>query len=237
MVSWKEKINVKSRSYFSMQHIQSAALFAKRSGQIEKKYDGNFSHELLTEYWADITASIFAAVSFLEATINELFADATEENSEFPKNLNSDTKALMADMWNKRIPRTAHYPILEKFDIALILAHKPTFERGKPPVKDVDLVVKLRNSLIHYEPEWISDETTISSKAATEKKLYRDLRGKFPTSPLWIGKDYSFFPNKCLSYGCARWAVESSITYSDEFYAKLGCVPPYRHIRPNLKTI
>lgn len=219
-----------------MQHIQSAALFARRSGQIEKKYDGNFSNELLTEYWADITASIFAAVSFLEATINELFADATEEYSEYPKSLNSNIKALMADMWKKGIPRTARYPILEKFDIALILARKPTFDRGKPPAKDVELVVQLRNNLIHYEPEWMSDETTASSMAATEKKLSKGLRGKFSTSPL-MGKNNRFFPNKCLSYGCARWAVESSLAYSDEFYKKLGVSAPYEHIRQCLRTI
>ncbi|MBA7470244.1 hypothetical protein ES707_05522 [subsurface metagenome] len=50
MVVLKETVTVKSRLYLSMQHIQSTALFARRSGQIEKKYDGNFSNELLTEY-------------------------------------------------------------------------------------------------------------------------------------------------------------------------------------------
>ena len=226
MISWKEEISVKSRFYFSMQHIQSAALFAKHSGQIENDSDGNISGEPLIEYWADITASIFAAVSFLEATINELFANATEKYSGFPQNINLEIKTLMAEMWNKRVPRTAHYSVLEKFDIALILAHKPAFDRGKPPVKDVDLVIKLRNSLIHYEPEWMGDEIAVSSTASTEKKLYKDLRGKFPISPLWAGKNYNFFPNKCLNYGCARWAVESSIIYADEFYSKLGSVPP-----------
>ena len=236
MVGWKETVTVKSRLYLSMQHIQSAALFARRSGQIERKYDGNFSNELLTEYWADITASIFAAVSFLEATINELFADATEEYSEYPKSLNLNTKALMADMWKKGIPRTSRYRILEKFDIALTLARKPTFDVGKPPAQDVDLIVKLRNRLIHYEPEWMTNETMTSSMSATEKKLDRSLRGKFPTSPL-MSKSSPFFPNRCLSYGCARWAVESSLAYSDEFYKNLGVSAPYEHIRQYLRTI
>lgn len=236
MVSWKGTLTVKSRLYLSMQHIQSAALFAQRSGQIEKKYDGNFSNELLTEYWANITASIFAAVSFLEATINELFADATEEYSEYPKNLNSNIKALMADMWKKGIPRTARYPILEKFDIALILARKPAFDRGKPPAQDVELVVRLRNNLVHYEPEWINDETTASSMSATKKKFIKGLRGKFTNNPL-MSKNNPFFPDKCLSYGCARWAFLSSLSYSDEFYAKLGVSAPYEHIRQHLQTV
>lgn len=234
MWGWKEEMTVKSRAYFSIQHIQSAYLFAKRSDQIEKKYNGKFSHELLTEYWANVTASIFAAVSFLEATINELFADAGQQYGENP--LDSDTKALMADMWKKSIPRTSRYPILEKFDIALILARKPVFDRGKPPAQDVDLVIQLRNNLIHYEPEWVNDEIEDLSMVAAEKKLDKRLRGKFPTSPL-MNKSDPFFPNKCLSYGCARWAVESSLAYSDEFYAKLGVPAPYEHIRQHLRTL
>jgi len=236
MVEWKENIVVKSRFYFSLQHIQSAALFARRSGQIEKKYDGKFSNELFTEYHANVTASIFAAVSFLEATINELFADAGEKYSEYPKNINTHTKDLMAEMWKRGIPRTAHYPILEKFDIALVLAKKSTFERGKPPIQNVEFVVQLRNNLIHYEPEWMSGEPVAPSIAVTEKKLIKSLRGKFPTSPL-TGENNPFFPGKCLSHGCAQWAVESSIAYCDEFYKKLGASAPYEHIRPYLTTV
>ena len=235
MVDWKENIVVKSRFYFSLQHIQSAALFARRAGQIEKNYDGKFLNELFTEYQADVTASIFAAVSFLEATINELFADAEENYSEYPKNINTNTKDLMAEMWKRGIPRTAHYPILEKFDIALVLAQKSALERDKPLVQNVKLVVQLRNNLIHYEPEWISEEPVVPSIAATEKKLIKCLRGKFPTSPL-VGGNSPFFPNKCLSYGCARWTVESSIAYADEFYNKLGATAPYEHIRQYLVT-
>jgi hypothetical protein len=234
-VDWKENVIVKSRFYFSMQHIQSAALFARRSGQIENKYDGNFSNELLAEYWADITASIFVAVSFLEATINELFTDATEEHGEYPKSLDSSTKALMAEAWKKKKPRISYYGVLERFDIALTLAQKPPFERSKL-VTDVGLVVQLRNKLVHYKPQWVSDETTISSIPDTEKELFEGLRGKFPTSPLWNGNNYSFFPNKCLSYGCAKWVVESSIAYADNFYAKIGSPAPYEHIRQFLQT-
>ena len=136
---------------------------------IEKKYDGNFSNELLTEYWAGITASIFAAVSFLEATINDLFADAAVEYCGYPKSPNSNTKVLMADMWKKGIPRTSRYRILEKFDTALILAWKPTSDAGKLPVQNVGLIVKIRNRLIHYEPEWMSNETMTSSMSATRR--------------------------------------------------------------------
>jgi len=232
MLGWKEEVTVKSRLYLSLQHIQSACLFARRSGQIEKEYDGNFSTELLTEYWAYVTASIFTAVSFLEATINELFADAEEKYSENP--LDSNTKALMADKW-KSISEKRRTTMMDKFDIALTVAGKPIFNPEEKPAQDVVLIVKLRNSLIHYYPEWMNDGTT-ASMITTKKKFIKGLIRKFPTSPL-MSKNNPFFPDKCLSYGCARWAVESSLAYSDWFYARLGVSAPYEHIRQYLRTI
>jgi len=208
MLGWKEEVTVKSRLYLSLQHIQSACLFARRSGQIEKEYDGNFSTELLTEYWAYVTASIFTAVSFLEATINELFADAEEKYSENP--LDSNTKALMADKW-KSISEKRRTTMMDKFDIALTVAGKPIFN-----------------------PE--ENDGTTASMITTKKKFIKGLIRKFPTSPL-MSKNNPFFPDKCLSYGCARWAVESSLAYSDWFYARLGVSAPYEHIRQYLRTI
>jgi hypothetical protein len=233
MWGWKEEFSVKSRAYFSIQHIQSAALFARHAGQIEKEYDGNFSNELITEYRANVTASIFAAIAFLEATINESFADASQQYGE--NRLNSNTKALMAEKW-KSISKNYKVRMMDKFDIALTLAKKPKFDREKPPAQDIALIVQLRNSMVHYYPEWVNDETTASSMSATEKKFIKGLRGKFPTSPL-MSKNNPFFPDKCLSYGCARWAVLTSLAYSDCFYAKLGLSAPYEHIRQHLRTI
>lgn len=233
MWGWKETVTVKSRFYLSLLHIQSAALFAGRAGQIEKGYHGNFSNELVTEYWSNVTASIFAAVAFLEATINAFFADAGEKYGE--NRLDSNTKALMAEEWKSK-SKDYKVRMMDKFDIALTVAGKPIFSREEKPAQDVDLIVKLRNSLIHYYPEWVNDGTAVSSMAATKKKFIKDLIGKFPTNPL-MSKNGPFFPNKCLSYGCARWAVESSLAYSDEFYAKLGSSAPYEHIRQHLQVV
>src|SRR5437868_6065303 len=93
-------ISVKSRHYFSLQHIQSAALFTRQCYQIEKNYDGVFSVDLFADHWSYVTGAIFAAVSFLEATINEVFADTVDHpDGELAGYLDTTTKQLMADMW------------------------------------------------------------------------------------------------------------------------------------------
>ena len=228
-LGWKETVNVSSRLYLSLQHIQSAALFARYSGRIEREYDGSFSGELLTEYLAYVTASIFTAIAFLEARINEFFADAGEKYGENP--LDSDTKKLLADKWES-ISKDYSIKMMDKFDIALMVVGKPVFNRGEKPAQDVALVVRLRNTLTHYEPEWINDVTKALSMVATKKKPIKSLLGKFSISPLMDEKN----PYKFLNYGCARWAVESSLAYSDEFYARLEKPAPYEHIRKYLAT-
>lgn len=226
-------INIASRFYLSLLHIQSAALFARRSGQIEKEFEGRFSGKLLTEYWGNVTASIFHAVAFLKATINEFFTDAGEEPSE--NRLNSNTKACMADWWQSN-RKNRKITMMDRFDESLKLAGRCPFIRGKELAQDIAHIVKLRDSLMHYYPEWMNDGVTVPLTVTPERRYLNYLIGKFPTNPL-MGKDGPFFPNRCLSYGCAQWVVESSLAYSDEFYRNLGRSAPYDRIRQHFRTI
>ena len=158
-------ISAKSRHYFSLQHIQSAALFTRQCYQIEKNYDGIFSSDLMADHWSYVTGAIFAATSFLEASINELFADTVDHpDGELASYLDVATKQLMADMWKRDIPRTAHYQITEKFQIALTLARKPLLDFSKPPFQDVQTLITIRNDLIHFEPVWTSVEAEQAHK-------------------------------------------------------------------------
>ena len=34
----------------------------------------------------------------------------------------------------------------------------------------------------------------------------------------------SFFPDRCLGYGCAKWAIVSARAFADEFYNRMGVV-------------
>ncbi len=56
---------------------------------------------------------------------------------------------------NQDFPRTASYPILDKYEIALELNGMDPISNSSNPYQDVKLLVDLRNSLIHYEPETI----------------------------------------------------------------------------------
>lgn len=230
-----ESISITSRTYFSIQHIQSAALFARNAYAIEKNYDSVFSDELFSQHRAYVTASILSSVFFLEAAINELFADTVESNSEIAKKLNLTTIQLMAEMWKLEVPRTANYKILQKYQIALALAQKQIFDPGAPPYQDVNLLVKLRNDLVHYEPEWVKNPSNDDFGPDDIHRYEKMLRGKFLANPL-TGQGNSFYPDKCLGHGCAEWAVNSSAKFADAFFSRMGLLSPYDHIRNRLNT-
>ena len=228
-------VSISTRTYFSIQHLESAALFARNAYDIEKNYNGIFSVELFSQHRAYVTGSILSSAFFLEAAINELFADTVEPNSEIAKKIDPTTFQMLGKMWNLGVPRTAGFTILQKYEIALSVAQKQVFDCGKAPYQDVGLLVRLRNSLVHYEPEWIKTPSSDDFGPDDIHKYEKGFTGKFLVNPL-AGQGNPFYPDKCLGYGCAEWAVNSSINFADDFFLRMGLLPPYDHVRNRLST-
>lgn len=230
----KESFQISTRTYFSIQHIQSAANFTRLAAKIEKEYDSSNEHDLYYEHQSYVTGAIFTSVAFLEATINEIFTDCSKGVDDGNiKELNKDLKGLLGDMWKLEVPRTAYFSILDKYQIALTLTQKENFNKGIVPYQDIDTLIKIRNALIHYEPESTIIHSEVDPNAVKEHKFEKRLRGKFSLNPL-TGEKNSFFPAKCLSHGCSKWAVESSLQFADEFFEKLNIEPTYDHVRDKL---
>ena len=229
-------MSIKVRHQYSLQHILSAAFFARQSYQAEKEYNGQYSDELFHRHRACVTAALLSAVAFLEATINEFFADTKDSPfSETTKQLDSNVSLLMSNMWKLGIPKTANYSIIEKYQIALTLARKELFDLGNSPAQDIISLVKIRNALTHSEPSWVTvtekDGSVDNSKFASLKR-----EKKFPLNPLFARSETQFFPDKCLSHGCATWAVNSSISFVEIFSVKMDVPVQFDHLRPQLKT-
>lgn len=223
---------VQVRSYFSIQHILSAAYLSKQLIKFEKtiSHENNNDDDLI-DYRSLAVSTILCCTSFLEANINELFMDASENPNGIIKDLPKSTIKRLSKMWNRGIPRTASYPILEKYQIALALSNKKEFDLGTLLIQNITALIKLRNALIHYEPESvITKDITQENSIVKKQRLEQQLKGKFKLNP-YTGIDNPFFPDKCLSLGCALWALNSSINFTDEFFMKLGIVPTYQRIK------
>lgn len=234
--SIEDTLKVEVRSYFSIQHILASAFFCKQLIEFEKTLSKESSDEDLINHRSYVVSVIMSCASFLEATINELFMDSFENPNGSTKDLSKSTIKIFAKMWKKGIPRTASYPIIEKYQIALALANKKEFDMGTTLAQNISVLIKLRNALVHFEPESVITKSIDESSEIKQQKLEKQLIGKFKSNP-YTGEDNPFFPDKCLSLDCALWALKTSINFTDAFFIELGILPSYERIKYKLVDI
>lgn len=227
----KSSVQTYFRYSFSRTHMSSAYYFAKNSQEIEGKDYKEPTEKIraISENKSNVMAVLFFTVSFLEATINELFKDARESDSTSTLNLSPEISKSFSDIWRTNFKR---FSTLDKYQKALTLAAVEKFNIGQQPYQDVKLLTQLRNSLIHYEPEWIQGDEDFNERDVHrfEKLLTR----KFALNQLMEQSGNPFYPDKCLGFGCAKWAIESSLNFTDEFFKRLGIPPTYDDLRKRI---
>jgi hypothetical protein len=189
------------RMNYSVPHLLSAAMFSRRVGQIEMENAGKSFGPFWDDLLANATACIFLSVAGLEAYVNELFSD---KHVTFP----SVEKKLLETVWAAFEQKT----ILERFDLVLILRAKPTLEKGAEPYQSVQALIRLRNALMHFKPEW--DHQQIE-----HKKLSNHLRTYFGPNE-HMRSDLGVFPRAWVSHGCTTWALNSVYDFLEHFEAR-----------------
>lgn len=228
-------MSISFRTYLSISHLLAASIFANKSKLIEDEYKfDTISQSEKHEHQAFVVSSIIMSAAFLEATINEIFSDCLESNTD-ERIKKIPNHSLMARLWELKIPRTASYSILEKYQIALELNNLAQIESGSQPFQDAKLLIELRNALIHFEPETI--KSTALEEKADPHKFEKRFSGKVSSSKV-TGPGNPFYPDKLLGVDCAIWAVKSAINFADEFFNRISIESTYNHVKAEvLKNI
>jgi hypothetical protein len=215
-------ITLKMRAYYSSYHLWAARHLAELVKNIEAARVDRPRFDI--KHRAYVTNSVFSAVSFLEAAINELFQDVADAHESYVAGLDSDSKRIMSEFWNFTEGRNrSAFSLLDKYQMALTFLRKPQFEPGQPPYQDASLVVRLRNELVHYKPRSLGGDA--------EHTLARQLGGKFADNALMAGSGNPWFPDKCLGHGCADWSVRSVVALADNFFGRIGVDPNYQRVQ------
>lgn len=221
------------RTYYSLQHIQSAAYMALTSERLEESLDSKESHEISILRAYSVSA-LFSSVAFLEALANEIYADSFSKSAWlnplyvcddfdelFLVNTSSISKTQFREL--KTITQKFNYYLefsgLNKINDVL--------------TEDVVKLIKLRNTLIHYKAGYLDVGTKemLSQKALSRSDVFKGLSEKFayrkeanPTDACkWIGA------------GLAQWSVETVLAYSDEFFKIIRITPIYKDPQYRIK--
>lgn len=217
------------KTYLSINLVQAACHFSSKALEIERKQ----KEEDSVKHRAYVIGTIWTSVGLLESYINELYSDAAEQDFELMKKFGEKKIKLIGKLWEKGIPRTAKYSILEKYNLLIDLVDAISLNRDSSPYQDVSALIALRNSLMHYEPSWNPIENTNLKPQKDLGKLEKKLKGKFKLNPL-TGLGNPFFPDKCLGYGCSNWSISSCVEFIDTFCDRIDLKPTYEHIRKDL---
>jgi hypothetical protein len=219
-VGLTDVVQIASRHYEAGQHLWSARHYARLCAEreAERRTDAPVVEIRHRAYAA---SAVLSSVVFLESLVNEVFqdaADATEDQVGVRiAPLGRRCIALMGEYWeasdNGRL-----IPLLSKFQMVLLFAEEPKFDRGVNPYQDASYLITIRNELVHFRPSWRTQ--------GEENKLEQGLAGKFAENALMAGTGNPWFPNKCLGAGCAQWSWRTGRSLADEWTARLN-IPRY----------
>ncbi len=160
-----------------------------------------------------VSSAVLLSAGTIEAAVNEFFVDAVEQ-SDWLQDLGERTLRQLAVLWEEWL-RDNRVGTLAKVQIALAVTGNGKFDKGKTPCQDADNLFYLRNSLVHFVPEWLSSQVR-------HKNIEDRLRAYgFRPNP-FAAKKSPFFPEQCLGSDCARWVVRTAYEFILAFYKRMG---------------
>jgi len=158
-------------------------------------------------------SAVLFSTGSIEARINSFFLDAEERASNLRFLGDSALRGLDL-MWNAAGVRRWTRP-LDKMQLALEVCGVGKLNAGRIPFQDAHLMFTLRNHLVHFHPEWTSEQKS-------HAKLEQALRTKgFRPSPFAHGHD-PVFPAKCLAADLAVWCVRTTYCLVADFLERIG---------------
>ena len=199
-------VSMRFRMGFAVQHLLAAARFSRHVGRIEQENANTPFGPFFEEIIGYSCACVFSSVAALEAYANEVFADRAQN---FLR-----THPTIADtLWDL----SESEPVLNKFDVIAALLEVAKADRGSRPTQDVAAIIRLRNAITHFKPEWDDEE-------ASHATLSDLLANRFDGTP-FLNPNERMFPRRWMSHAGTRWAVESCLSFLTEFEARTTLKP------------
>jgi len=215
-------VTISYRWVLSPHYLWGATRLATKADEIEQR-GPNREPAIFNEHRNFVTGAIFSAVAFLEAVVNECLKDIVDGQPSYSTVINDDIRRCMAAVWDlTEDENRSTFKVLEKYELVLRCCGKDDFKEGAQPYQDANFVIRLRNKLMHYK-------TATHNVGDEEDKFSRGLSARFVGNRLLADlENVVFFPDLCLSSGCAQWAVQSVKNLADEFFQRLGVSPHYQ---------
>lgn len=213
----KAHIQVKTRTSLAPHHLFAAARLVKRIDEVEQEYKGEPFGPFYDEILHNALGVAMMTVASLESYANELYF----EGSAIVPALNRAFALEFQEIADRE-------PVLRKFSLILAIRSAKRLDRSCPEVQSVDALIKLRNAIVHFRPEWFGEQDE-------HAKLSIRLRNMFVASPFLANEP--LFPTAWASASFANWALRSTIQFLRYFYAEAGLEDPLQKFISRVESL
>jgi hypothetical protein len=193
--------------------VQSSVAFLESSiGEIYTDAKDRAGH------YIDSDTMFLPPVSPVEMKINAEYREATRERREATC-LKQEWISGLSDYYTSRKYRNAY--TVDKYNVALKIMGKEQFDPADPHFQDVQLLIFLRNRLVHSEPQSAKILGVHGGGLATNHTWEQRLEATFPVNVLGAVSA----PNKYFTYYLADWASKVSFKFAQTFFERIEIVP------------
>ena len=200
-----------TRYSFTAQFLRGGAIFARRAREIDASE--NVSEELRSEHVACVVGAVTQAAAALETEIYEVLIHGPGHH------LGSNGIDMTARDFLLPLAATIDgEPTLRRYELVLHLLHKPAIDRGAQPHQGADLLISLRNELIHYKSKW--------GEQMDRANIFKRLQELKFDKPTFMSSQTNFFPHRCLNASLASWSVTTGVDFINAFYKNLSVASP-----------
>jgi hypothetical protein len=211
------QITAKSRFNLALHHLFAASRFAASVRRLEADH----SRESFGEFWEEILHNALGVVSLtvasLESYANEFYFEGSAFAAALPPNA-ADAVASIVD----------REKVLAKYDVALAVRKNVRLDFGQSHVQNADSLIKLRNAVLHFRPEWFGEQDK-------HKALSSQLAYKFDPSPFLSNE--TLFPRAWASGSFCVWALQTTVTFLDKFCAEADLQNPVSQFMARVRTL
>jgi|SRR6185437_1348955 len=185
---------------FALNHLKAATNAARAAYKIEQANKGAAFGPWFDGLVVAVPVSVVMAAAALEANANESLQNILDGFTNH--RLSPCGRTLLTDLKEDRSGNAT-----EKYRrIALLTDKEPKTDHEH--WRQAKLLLKFRNEFMHFRPTW--DDEDFHSKGFTE-----EMKKLVPVVDAYKGN--FIFPHGFMTYGCAKWAVETVLVFSHEF--------------------
>ena len=212
------------RYNMTIQYLKAMKLLLTAGYQIEQSHVNEPFGDYFTDIMSYFSTLLILTGSMLDANIYERFQDVKDSIL----SISSFNIIKLNNDWQNIKRRSG---ILSKYE-SFALMSGTTLDKNKPQYKDIEILVKVRNALVHYVPQWDYEKTPSDAI----ENCISQISSPINYSP-FISPTAPFFPNRCMSSGFGQWAINASLDFLKYFEDSIPISNKYENLRNELQIV